>query len=238
MTKKNLFIAITSTGLLFFIFLGILLLAGSKRSQDVSLPSFTTPTPIDEPGGYIKTPLKLLETSPVNGSVGVEINQPIIFTFNQSVATESVSFAILPEIGYTISSRLYSLIITPTTPYDANIIYTYSLFTQDGQSLTTGTFSAGLSPNPVKPLTGRYPNLDTVSEADQRQQFPDLFLASYVPFSTSSFSVADSFSASPSGHYEFTVTQITKTAKEDFLLWIKQLGLTQTQIDRLQIYYQ
>lgn len=243
--NKPILIAGISITILFSFFVIIILLAGYKNSVVTPLVTFPTPTPVTAPvfpGGPTTTTnsttkVKLVSSNPPNGG-HISPTQPLIFTFNQPVATESVSFSLFPEVDYTLSSRLNSLLVTPVTPYYQDIIYSYTISTLDGDIITSGTFSSGTSPSPVQPLRGDYPNTDSLADADQRQNFPDIYLAEFVPYDGNTFAVSDDFSASPSGHYVFTVTQRVSGAKNDFLSWLKKINMTQDQINKLEVSYQ
>ncbi len=235
--KNKTVLLLSSLLVLIVLFFFVSILSGLKKTTNIPNP-LPTPTPVGSSEQFNKTPLKVLQTNPTNGALGVSINQPIIVTFNNPVATNSVVFSIFPEVNYTLSSRLDDIIVTPVSAYQESTQYTYGLSNLDGTQLLKATFSVGPSVSPTIPLTGRYPNLDTVSDSAQRQTYPDIFLAGYVPYQTNSFSVSSDFSSSPSGHYVFTVSQQTNSGKQDFLLWLKQLGLTQDQINRIEITYQ
>ncbi len=228
------------------LFLGILCVGGvllftfllpQKPSQKITIPFITTPTPVMFSPPQANGALTLLGVYPPNGATGVLPNESIIFTFNRPVATASVSLAIFPDVPFTFSSRLNMLIASPEATYSPNIIYGYRLFDSKGKSIVQASFSAGTSPNPILPLTGRFPNLDTISNASQRQNYPDVYLAGFVPYQDGDFSVSSQFSASPSGHYVFLVTPISANAKGGFLSWLHGLGLTDQQISRIEINY-
>lgn len=247
--NKKILIILLSLGLLVLFSFIISFLAGYKSENIIPFASFPTPTPVSAPGFSRNTPggttdttnasrLKIVGINPENGAKQVPLTQPIIITFAQPVATESVSFTLFPEVDYVISSRLNSLIITPTSTYYPNVIYSFTLATLSGDTLTSGSFSSGDSQTPTQPLSEDYPYTDKLADAEQRQKFPDVFLAGYIPYDGTSFSVNDDFSSSPSGHYIFHVFQDAKSAKNDFLTWLKKLGMTQDQINRLEVTYQ
>src|SRR5579872_5313347 len=232
-------ILLISAAVLLLILLSLASVFLGKSRSIINIVSFPTPPPVGlaftQPTA---TPLKLISLSPTDGTTGVNESQEIIATFNQPITTESARFSLFPDVAFTTSSRLDSLILQPTTPYEDGIVYKYSVFQADGTLLASATFSAGLVENPVVPLTGRYPNLDTVADTSQRDNFPDVFLAGYVPYQNSAFSVTSDFSSSPSGHYEFFVSPNTQNAKNSFVEWLKTLGLTSEQIGRISITYQ
>lgn len=220
-----------------FLFICVFLFYSLTSTQKNSLPpniSLPTPTPVGQPGIHTTLPIRLIESSPVDGATGVDSNQNIILTFNQPVASESVQFFIFPETPVTITSQNNSLTILPTQPYENNITYTYSLFAKNGAQIVAATFSTGNSP--ILPLTGRYPNLDTVANSAQRQNYPDVFLAGYTPYQNNLFSITSDFPLL-GDHYVFTVSPNTPTAKQGLISWLKLLGLTQDQINTLEIHY-
>lgn len=244
--NRPIIIAGISITILFSFFIFIVLLAGYKSGTAIPFTTFPTPTPVIAPifpGAPTPTTnsstkqLKLISSNPRSGD-RVLATQPLIFTFNQPVATESVSFSLFPEVDYTISSRLNSLIVSPINPYYQDIIYNYVISSLDGNPITSGIFISGESGSPLQPLSGDYENTDSLADADQRQNFPDIYVAGFMPYEGNTFAVSDDFSASPSGHYVFTVVLRTTGAKNDFLNWLKKIHMTQEQINKLEITYQ
>lgn len=231
-------VLIISGAVIIFLLVATLIL-GLQRQTSL-LPTIfpvATPTPVvfsPSPGA---APRRLLSVFPPNGTNGVATDQNIIFTFNQPVATTSVSFSLFPDTPVMLFSRFNMIIASPEAAYQTGVIYQYSLLDLQGNKLTTASFSAGVIPNPILPLVGRYPNLDTISDTSQRQSYPDVFLAGYVPYQENDFSVSSQFSASPSGHYVFSVTETSPQSKNGFLSWLHGLGLTDEQITRIEIHY-
>ncbi len=245
MDKKLFIIAGGSTLLLFCFFLLVFFLASIKEKNVHPPIESPTPTPVKSsqfllngPSSTQQRPVKLLYFSPADGARNVSSQQEIVITFDQPVATESVSFSIFPELDVRISSRLNSIIIIPNTPYQPNIIYTYSLFTPDNTKIISASFSSGNSQTPINPLKGDYKNTDSLGDSAQRENYPDVYLASFTPYDGTSFFVNNEFESSPSGHYIFVMTQKLQTGKSDFFDWLKKLGLTQSQIDRITVTYQ
>lgn len=235
--KKIIIIFFSSLFFLFAVLLLTRFFLGTKTTS-VFPPAFPTPTPV-VPGQTQITPsgLQLVSLSPENGAKGVDPNAQIVATFNRTVSTNSARFSFFPNIDYALVAQNNSLVITPTAPYERGIVYTYSVINTDGTIFATATFSAGANTSPIIPLTGRYPDLDTVSDNAQKENYPDVFLAGYTPYQTGYFSVSSEFSSSPSGHFVFFVNPHTNTAKQAFLSWLGQLGLTQDQIKRLEVVY-
>ena len=227
------------SGVVIIFLLVTTLILGIQRQAPL-LPTIfpvATPTPVVFSPSLGAAPRRLLSVFPPSGTNGVATDQNIIFTFNQPVATTSVSFSLFPDVPVLLFSRFNMVIASPEASYQTGVIYQYSLLDLQGNKLATASFSAGLAPNPILPLVGRYPNLDAVSNTSQRQDYPDVFLAGYVPYQESDFSVSSQFSASPSGHYVFSVTETSSQGKSSFLSWLHGLGLTDEQIARIEITY-
>ncbi len=160
-------------------------------------------------------------------------------TLNQSPTPGRLSFFSFPEIQETATISGNQIIITPTSPLEKNIIYSYSITdTQTNEIVKSGEFSTG-GIDAIRPLQGRYANLDTVADNAQKIQHPDIFLSNQTPYASLSFSIISTFTPSPTGHYYFTVSLLAEKtfAKNAFLSWVKNLGLTDQQISSLDITY-
>ncbi|MCL5439143.1 MAG: hypothetical protein M1268_04105 [Patescibacteria group bacterium] len=82
----------------------------------------------------------------------------------------------------------------------------------------------------------------TEEENFQRKNHPDVFLSNKTPYSTANFSIVNpGFKSLPNGHYYFTITLMgtnKELSKTEFINWLLSLGLTNNQIQNLDITYQ
>jgi len=116
--------------------------------------------------------------------------------------------------------------------FDQNVIPTLSQ--------TTGT-NEGLTP----PTDGDVPiNREAFKEivTDYRTTRPDFFLKVYVPFQNNDFAVTSMFKESGGkAYFEFVVKSKSGSvvaARESFIQWAENLGLTSDQISTLKVTYE
>lgn len=222
----------------FILLVSVLFVAILGSFKKTTIVPEVVPSPTSVPV-VIQSPYKVTSSTISNTSQNIPIDQPITFSFNRAVSTSKIHFFSFPQIDATITTSDNLFIITPITPLEKNIIYTYTITdTQTGEVLQKGTINTGGS-SATLPLTGRYPNLDTVSDNSQLQTHPDIFLSNQTPYKQSLFSITSSFTPNPTGHYFFSITLLgdQTSAKNSFLSWLKSLGFTDTQIASLDIRY-
>lgn len=232
--KTKIIIILSIVGVVLVSLLLVAILGSVKKPVVVEV--VPSPTPVPE---FIQSPFKVTNSNISDTSQHVPVNQPITFSFNQAVTTNSIHFFSFPQITATVTTSGNQFIVTPTTPLENNLIYTYTITdSQTGEVLKKGTLNTGGS-DATLPLSGRYQNLDTVAEKDLLQTNPDIFLSNQTPYRQSSFSITSVFTQDPTSHYYFSVTLVgdQTQAKQNFLSWLNSLGFSDTQISSLDIRY-
>ncbi len=209
---------------------------GQKSQLNPFPSSLPTPTPISAPNSIINSSVHLVSISPKDKEENVLSNASIKANFSQPVP--GITFNIYPSIESVPTVTNNQIIIAFSQPLDINTIYTYSFLDQDGNIIFTGTFATGNSSNSVAPLSQEYDHLQTTADSEQRKNYPDVYLATYTPYDSDSFSVTSDFSDSEGGSFFFTVTQKAASGKGDFLSWLHSLSLTDEEIQKLDIRYQ
>lgn len=69
----------------------------------------------------------------------------------------------------------------------------------------------------------------------------DVFLSNKTPYSNDYFSISNDFKPDPDPHFYFLVDfkgESTEKSKSEFILWLKSLGLNNSQIQNLDIIFQ
>ncbi len=128
------------------------------------------------------------------------------------------------------SIRLDNTMLYITTPSLQNdTLYTITL----SFGSTTQSFQVTTAPANSSAYNDTLGQQSDIWTKDNR---PDVTVYNYLPYSSSTFSIQ---AVSSPGHYTFIVTQSSATGKQDLLDWLKNtIGLTDTQIGKLDIQYQ
>jgi hypothetical protein len=74
----------------------------------------------------------------------------------------------------------------------------------------------------------------------QKQKHSDIFLSNLTPYESNMFKIYSDYKTEPTGHFYFLVyldKNDTTTARTQFSTWLKSNGLTDTQIQSLDIQY-
>lgn len=96
--------------------------------------------------------------------------------------------------------------------------------------------------NPSKLLTNE-PNIKGKENQDKYElnEQTDVFLSNKTPYSNDYFSISSDFKPDPDPHFYFLVDfkgKDKEKAKSEFIIWLKSLGLDNSQIQNLDIIFQ
>ncbi|HEV2340097.1 MAG TPA: Ig-like domain-containing protein [Patescibacteria group bacterium] len=196
------------------------------------------PVPSQKQPSITTSPKNLLITSvsPIDNADDVTLTQPITITFNKLFSFSDITFSISPQVGMQTAVFGNSLVLTPAG-FQPATQYIYTIhFIQANTSKTYSFITQGITPSPT-------PQDNTGQENDQnlQQNYPDIFVENRMPYQTSDFSVSGDWTDQPTQHYFFTVTLIDSDknkAKQSFTNWLLSIGLSQTQMQQLDIRYQ
>lgn len=181
--------------------------------------------------------LEVVAVAPVDEAQKVPLDAKIGITFNQPDDQNDAEFSIHPSIRYDIAWEGNTMIVTLTENYAPGTLYTYIIKYQS-RDLPSKTYSF-TTIGRIAPASDTQPEGAAEAEnAFQRVNHPDVYLSNNVPYSSGTFSVASEFVTSPEGHFQFTVTSLQSTGKEDFIAWLKTLLLDDDQIAKLDVIYQ
>jgi hypothetical protein len=231
--KKVLFIFLAFIIIIFSFFVFFI----ETKKTSVTPSPISTPTPLTLPINTNKTGLSIVSTLPANNATNINANQPIIITFNRTVSSSDFSFALAPNLPYTSSFQGNQFIVTPTNSFDTGTPYYFTIQFSDGifaQKFSFVTAGAGPIGN------SSFDNVSEVNNAGYKILKPDLFLSNQTPYQTSDFSVNYHLSQTPTDHFAFEVTLTGPNklqSKQDFLTWLHSLGLTDDEIQQIDITY-
>lgn len=103
------------------------------------------------------------------------------------------------------------------------------------------TLTLTLPVDPTRYAEDYSKKLDDVKETDEfaLKNYPDVYLSNKCPFKNEFFSVTEELVRDNGGYYRFNVTlnNDQNKSKEEFIKWLKTLGLKDTQIESLEIIY-
>ena len=96
--------------------------------------------------------------------------------------------------------------------------------------------------NPSKLLTNE-PNVKEKENQDKYElnEQTDVFVSNKTPYSNDYFSISNDFKPDPDPHFYFLVNfkgEDKEKAKSEFIIWLKSLGLNNSQIQNLDIIFQ
>lgn len=181
-------------------------------------------------------PLSILGATPPDQATNVPVNTSISIGFSRNFTSGEITFSIGPTITYKTTISGSTLNITPNLPLLPGATYQYVVQFADGSFSKKYSFTtAGENPNTNNP---NYDNTSNLQNAWYRSFKPDVFLANKTPYQGSDFSVTYDLTEIPYEHYFFIVTTSTSQGQNDFLAWLRTLGLTDKQIQQLEIHYQ
>lgn len=247
MSKNSLIIFISIITLVLAI-LTLLFLSGLKKQT--TIPTTTYPTPTSVPVSTQPTSDKNLSDSisvtgtfPTDNSINIPLETTITINFNKQPSINDIKVFVTPSLNYSSSITGSSIIITPKTPLLAGTKYvilveykpnTYLSKTFDFSFITIG-------PTPTEIPTPTEKSAIDAENDYYKQHSPDVFLKNQTPFSNNDFTIiSPGYKTTPVFHYYFTVTLKgdKDTSKASFINWLKSLGLTDQQIQGLDITYQ
>lgn len=193
-------------------------------------------------GGNFSSNLSVLKTIPANGDNNIYPDQRLVVTFSQPIQNLTPSVQFDPNLPFTFQILGASLYIIPSQKMALDITYKVAVNVTGMTSPYNFSFSTSSQSTPQSNQVSDPGTQTFQAEEDfMRQNYPDSFLASKLPYSTSDFSAAVSAPKSQSNpSYGFLVTLIgsdQSQSKTDFINWAKSFGLTDNQIQQLNIFY-
>ena len=206
--------------------------------QKVIFYTFPTPTPIAPPSETLKyVAPSVISTSPTNGQTNVPVNTPITIIFNRPVSADELTFWVGPNISATTSISGNTLTATLSTVLDQGTTYGYNIKFKNGSAAKSVYFTTegtGPASNTL------YDPVRELQSSQDKQLHPDIYISNEMPYTGDLFHVSYSYTASPNSHIYFSVLLYgnnQNAAKQDFVSWVKSLGITDQQINTMDIRY-
>lgn len=219
----------------------ILLVFLSRNSEQLNgrLPVlFFSPSPTSQAASLPATPLFITGIEPQDNNTNVPQNQQVQITFNRALSLEEVYISFGPGVTFKpiVSGNIISLV--PQSPLVDGLTYRILIkFNKTGQLSKQYQFTVVGTPPSALPDT-QPPGAAQQSEEFNRQNHPDIFLANKTPIKQASFDLyKGTLKSTPQEHYSFVAVSKADSAKDDLLSYLLSLGLTQDQINSLDIVY-
>lgn len=234
MRKTYIFAGIAALACVLLLFL----LFTGKKSSLVEPPIIPTPTPVTYSTPFSQGSVAVDSVSPRPGST-VPANQQIVIALDSSVNPKDVTVTLYPNSSFTTKISGNNLIIIPSQPLAPGTTYSYSLTSQATPGApTTASFTVeGPTPTPAGPNTA-------VGAKNERDSYllannPGAFLANQLPYSSNDFSISATLKQSGGYHFSITILNTDKAVgRSAFINWLRSLGLSDIQINSLDITYQ
>jgi hypothetical protein len=249
--QKNLNILMDKTKLylvvgLLFCFVIIVLVITMFHNQNSPTPNDTnntTMTPTAVSTGAPVDALQITTSDPLNNATNIPVTQIITLNLakNRTISPADLNVTIEPTTPFTIGLKDSAITITPKSALKPGIPYLIQvIYKGDTANLYSLTFrTVGPTATPV-PNTRDEKLIQDINQSDKTNN-PDVYLSNQTPYQTSDFSIDSVFKKEPTGHYGFIV-KITSNdqdgTKAKLLEWIRSTGLSDTQIQTLDITYQ
>lgn len=212
--------------------------AGTDVKEEID----TLPTGIIVPTNTIENnELDIVSVSPSDRAQTVSVNTSIRITFSRKPKEEEIDFFMGPDAIYSQEIKDNVLIITPWKPLAEGTLYTYSInFPQDNQKVRLYRFVTEGTLSEILPDTRSNDLIEEVEEKE-RVNHPDIYITNRTPFEDSTFSIRSDFEPKTPAHYYFIVTSKINdrsTVEQAVNAWLQLQGLTEQQINGLDVRYQ
>ena len=223
MKKKIILVIVGILAILLVLF--VFGLESIKNNQS----SLVVPTPIQVTPA-IKNGVSIVSTNPKDLATDISLDHSISVTFNKPISPKEIAVQIIPSSKFSTGGAGSSLIITHEKLLP-NVRYTIFLTPQNQLPLSF-SFST------VQDTSQSGIDVGAATELElTRKLHPDSYVAGGTPYTQGAFSITSTYVDQPP-HYAFTVHAPGIPARNDFILWLKSLGLTDAQISTLDITYQ
>ena len=185
--------------------------------------------------------LSVIKTIPDSGTQEIYPDQRLVVSFNKDLGGGAPAIQFTPNVLFNFQVLGKDLYIIPSQNLATSTQYTISLSGGGMASNYSFNFTTSSKSRPSD-LTQSDPGAQTYQAEENflLQNYPDSFLANKLPFSVASFSADISTPKSQSNpNYIFKVILKgdQQTSKNDFITWAKSLGLSDSQIQGLNINY-
>ena len=228
--KKTLLLIIGLVLLALLVITSSIFISKKNRQKPSSFIPIPSPVRIQTEQNI---PLQIITTNPTDKQVAVPISQIITITFNKPVSAKDISFTIEPNTSYLTTITKNQLFISFSPPLLQSTTYTIKF--NNLPIRNTYTFTTA-NANAIKTNDNASESLTIWSRAYK----PDLYIYNQLPHDTSDYSITGSMTQIKPYHFYFNVSLLGTNkdqSKQAFVSWLQSLGLTDTQIQGLDIRY-
>lgn len=242
MKQKKLIIILAVTVFILLIAIVILNVSRNAGTTDITEEIETLPTGIIAPTNSLQNnELDVVSVTPKDGAQAVNINTSIRITFSRNLKEGEIDFSMGPDAIYSQEIKDNVLIITPWEPLAEGTLYTYSVnFENDNQKVRLYRFVTEGTLSEILPDTRSNDFIEEIEEKE-RVNHPDIYITNRTPYEDSTFAITSDFEQKTPAHYYFIVTSKINnpdTVEQAVDAWLQLQGLTEEQINGLDIRYQ
>lgn len=181
--------------------------------------------------------ISVLSFDPLAESQDIPINTIPHIIFSRDIQKDIASISITPTVSFTFRVSGPFLLIEFSELLQKNTTYTIEFNYPGLQDAHRWSFTtAGSDPVGTAPGEEFTRNL----EDELRRAHPDFFLANNIPYTEDLFSIEElEFVTEPNDHFRFRVTLRGNetVARAALMEWLQSIGLTDAQIQGLDIEY-
>lgn len=213
-----------------------------KQQPSIPMPTPAIPT--------ITTGLSVLSSIPADETTNVSRDQVLTVTFSQPVTTSDFTVSVAPETAHRVTVEGTTALISPQTQWIEGMPYWVMVrYADDPDRLPYGFAFTVAGPTPeTLPNTRPEQEVIDAENAYLREHDPDIYLSNYTPYGEESFSIVSYFNEEQDRYafivepnvenrYAEVTPEIVAKMKADANRWMLSLGLTQQQINSLEIQY-
>lgn len=195
-------------------------------------PSPTTPSSAQLPSD----PLFITKLIPEDNSTNISSNQQVQIIFNRILNLNEVYISFGPGVTFKTVLNNNTITLIPESPLTSGLTYKLLVkFNKTGELSKQYQFTIAGTPPEYLPDT-QPPGAAQQSEEFNRQNHPDIFLANKTPIKQTTFDLyKGTLKSTPQEHYSFVLVTKADLAKADLSTYLISLGLTQDQINSLDI---
>lgn len=242
MKQKKLIIILAIAVFILLIAIVILNVSRNAGTPDITEEIETLPTGIIAPTNTLQNnALDVVSVTPKDGEQTVSINTSIRITFSRNPKEDEIDFSMGPDAIYSQEIKENVLIITFRKPLAEGTLYTYSVnFENDNQKVRLYRFVTEGTLKEVLPDTRSY---DLIKEIEEKERInhPDIYITNRTPYEDNDFAIKSAFEPKTPAHYYFIVTSKIndpRSVEQAVNAWLQLQGLTEEQINGLDIRYQ
>lgn len=230
--KFLVFIIVILVLILTFLFVSLLsLLKGGHNEKKSTTITPTTTVP--------EKSLSVIYSSIKDKGINVSLSSPLIIKFNKNIENQSISTSILPEQEIVSIIENNTLTITPVFPFHPSTIYSLTITSNPKNSLLASFVFTTEGPTPTTNPDTRPANEPYQTDEKLKNTRPDVYLSNKAPYFGQDFSVTYEFIKTPKSHFAFNVTLLNnkESSKKAFVSWVRSFGISENQIEQLDIRY-